>query len=259
VSAAPITEKGILTGHIAVYKDISYLKKAEEALTTMNEKLRVVGGLTRHDARNRLSLVTTYTYLAKECLKGNAEAEGYLGKIVGAVNDVVGIFDFAKIYEMLGVEKPTYIDVEKTVNEAVSFFPALKTLNVKIDCHGLVVLADSLLRQAFYNLIDDSLKYAQSLTQIKVYSERMVNDNLKLIYEDNGVGISLEKKSMLFQRGYTSGKGSGYGLYLIQKMMEIYGWTIQETGEPGKGARFVMEVPKYNKEGRELYRLDAKI
>jgi PAS domain S-box-containing protein len=258
VSAAPIVVKGVLIGYVAVYKDISHLKKAEEALTVMNEKLRVIGGLTRHDARNRLSLVTTNAYLVKECLRGNNEAESYLEKIEGAVNDVVGIFDFAKIYEMLGVEKPTYVDVAKAVNEAVSLFPALETVKVMIGCHGLAVLADSLLRQAFYNLIDDSLKYAQNLTQIKVYYERMDNDHLRLVYEDNGAGIPFDKKSMLFQRGYTSGKGSGYGLYLIQKMMEIYGWTIQETGEPGKGARFVMEIPKFNKEGKELYCLDAK-
>ena len=258
VSAAPITEKGVLTSYIAVYKDISHLKKAEEALTTMNEKLRVIGGLTRHDARNRLSLVTTNAYLAKECLAGNIEAKGYLGKIEGAINDVVGIFDFAKIYEMLGVEKPTYVDVEKTVNEAVSLFPALKTVKVAIDCHGLTVLADSLLRQAFYNLIDDSIKYARNLTQIKVYYERVNNDHLRLVYEDDGGGIPLDKKPMLFQRGYTSGKGSGYGLYLIQKMMEIYEWTIRETGEPGKGACFVMDIPKLNKEGKELYQLDTE-
>ncbi len=160
VSAAPIGVQGTLTGYVAVYKDISSLKRTEEELSIMNEKLRVISGLTRHDARNRLTLVTTNAYLAKECLHGNNEAEDYLEKIEAAVNDVVGIFDFAKIYEMLGAEKPTYIDVEKAVNEAVSLFPALKTVKVVNDCHGLTVLADSLLRQAFYNLIDDSLKYA---------------------------------------------------------------------------------------------------
>ncbi len=258
VSAAPIVVQGTVTGYVAVYKDISARVHAEEALTIMNEKLRVIGGLTRHDARNRLTLVTTNAYLAKECLRGNDEAEGYLEKIEAAVNDVVGIFDFAKIYEMLGSEKPTYIDVEKAVNEATLLFPALETIKVVNDCHGLSVLADSLLRQAFYNLIDDSLKYAQSLTQIKVSCERASNDQLRLIYEDNGVGIPFDKKARLFQKGYTTGKGSGYGLYLIQKMMEIYGWTIQETGEPGKGAQFVMKIPKLNKEGKELYCLSEK-
>jgi len=65
VSAAPITVEGKLVGHVALYKDISELKRTEEALketmeklATMNEKLRVVGRLTRHDVRNKLSVVT---------------------------------------------------------------------------------------------------------------------------------------------------------------------------------------------------------
>jgi len=259
VSAAPIVVQGMITGYVAVYKDIAHLKKTEEALTVMNEKLRVVGGLTRHDARNKLSLVTTNAYLAKRRLAENSEVRDYLEEIGAAVNDVVGIFDFAKIYEMLGVEKPTYIDVENTVNDVVSLFPTLKTVRVTNNCHGLKVLADSLLRQAFYNLVDDSLKYAQNLTQIKVYYERADNDHLKIIYKDNGAGIPFDKKPKLFQKGFTTGKGSGYGLYLIQKMMEIYGWTIEETGEPGKGARFVMKIPKFNKEGTKLYCLNTKV
>jgi signal transduction histidine kinase len=36
----------------------------------------------------------------------------------------------------------------------------------------------------------------------------------------------------------------GYGLYLIKKMMEVYGWTIQEVGEPRKGAVFTIKMPK---------------
>jgi PAS domain S-box-containing protein len=48
-------------------------------------------------------------------------------------------------------------------------------------------------------------------------------------------------KQRLFQKG--AGKGTGYGLYLIKRICEMYGWTLQETGEPGKGVRFVMKIP----------------
>jgi sensor histidine kinase regulating citrate/malate metabolism len=45
----------------------------------------------------------------------------------------------------------------------------------------------------------------------------------------------------------------GYGLFLIKKMMEVYGWTIQEAGEPGKGVRFTITIPKTNQNGKENY------
>jgi len=37
--------------------------------------------------------------------------------------------------------------------------------------------------------------------------------------------------------------------------MEVYGWEIEETGEPGKGAKFTITIPKLNKNGQENYRI----
>jgi signal transduction histidine kinase len=34
-------------------------------------------------------------------------------------------------------------------------------------------------------------------------------------------------------------------------MIDVYGWQIQETGEPGKGAKFVITIPRLNQKGRE--------
>ena len=87
----------------------------------MNEKLRVVGGLTRHDVRNKLSTVNGYAYLLKKKYSAEPETLDRLVKIELAVNDSVKIFDFAKMYEQLGVEELTYIDVEKSVDEALPF------------------------------------------------------------------------------------------------------------------------------------------
>jgi signal transduction histidine kinase len=132
----------------------------------------------------------------------------------------------------------------------------LKRVKIANECHGLTVLADSLLRQLFYNLIDNSLKYGDKTSQIRIYYEK-TDDQLRLIYEDDGIGILQDTKPKIFDEGYTTGKGSGYGLYLIKKMMEVYGWTIQETGEPGKGARFIITIPKANQKGKENYRIAA--
>jgi signal transduction histidine kinase len=117
------------------------------------------------------------------------------------------------------------------------------------------VIADSLLRQLFYNLIDDSLKYGEKLTQIRVRYEEF-EDKLKLIYEDDGVGIPCDAKSKLFTEGFTTGKGSGYGLYLIRRITEVYGWTISETGTHGKGAQFTIDIPKAKPDGRQNYKLN---
>jgi signal transduction histidine kinase len=76
-----------------------------------------------------------------------------------------------------------------------------------------------------------------------------------LFYEDNGIGISEANKPKLFELGFTTGKGTGLGLNLVKKMMEVYGWTITEEGEPGKGAKFTIIIPKLNKSGKKTIKL----
>jgi PAS domain S-box-containing protein len=257
-----VDEKEEPVGSIAMGIDVTELKEAEKELKStmkrlgiMNEKLRVVGGLTRHDARNRLSVISGNAYLASEELAGDSKVQDYLREIEVATQQVARIFDFAKAYEMLGVEELAYLDVEKTVDEAVSIFSDLKGVKVTNDCHGLSVLADSLLRQLFYNLVDNSLKYGQKTTRIRVYYEEAGQDDLKLVYEDDGVGIPAAEKPKLFKEGYSTGGSTGYGLYLISKMVEVYGWTIQETGTHGKGAQFTITIPKTNRDGKESVHL----
>jgi PAS domain S-box-containing protein len=260
VSAAPISVEDKLVGYVAMYKDISELKRAEAAmkemmqkLATMNEKLRVVGSLTRHDVRNKLSVVTGNVFLANRRLPDNPEVLDYLHDISSACQQILEIFDFARNYEMLGDEELKNVDVAETVEKAISLFSDLKGVKVSNECRELRVLADSLLTRLFYNLIDNSLKYGEKITQIRVHYEKADDGQLRLVYEDDGCGISLAEKANLFKEGY--GKGTGYGLYLIRKMMEVYGWTIQETGEKGSGVKFTIAIPMTNQKGRENYQI----
>jgi len=247
---------------IAFAEDITERKEAEEKLdrimnelVTINEKLGVVGRLTRHDARNKLSIISNNIYLAKQKLPANHKSSVYLCDVESAIDQMEKIFDFARTYEMLGVEELSYMDVGKSVEEAAILLSGLNEVTLMNKCEGLTVMADSLLRQLFYNLIDDTLKHGEKVSQIRVHYEEEEN-RLKLVYEDDGVGIPENEKEKIFREGY--GKGTGYGLYLIQKICEAYGWTIRETGKQGKGAQFTMTIPKTTKNGKESYRFDNK-
>ena len=63
-----------------------------------------------------------------------------------------------------------------------------------------------------------------------------------ITFADNGLGIPLDEKQKIFEKGYGQQKDSG--LFLAQEILAITGITLRETGEPGKGARFEMVVPK---------------
>jgi PAS domain S-box-containing protein len=238
----PITVKGkkVVLG---IARDISARKKLEE-------KLRVVGSLTRHDVRNKLSTVTGNVYLLRSKLADDQQAMTRLNNIETAVQLVNRILGFAQTYENLGIEKPASLDVGKAFVEAVALLSDHQGIEFVNECHGLRVLADSLLRQLFFNLLDDSLKYGEHVHRIKVYYRTARSDLLELIYEDDGVGIPDDLRSNLFKEGV--GKGTGYGLFMIKRICEVYGWTIRETGKPGRGAQFTMTIPRRNSNGDPL-------
>jgi PAS domain S-box-containing protein len=245
---------------IGIVRDITERKEAEKKLdrimnelVTINEKLGVIGRLTRHDARNKLSVIANNVFLAKQKLPTNHNSLKYLGDVESAVDQMEKIFSFSRNYEMLGVEELSYMDVGKSVEEAAILLSGLAEIELVNECKGLTVMADSLLRQMFYNLIDDTLKHGENVSQIRVYHEEGENQ-LKLVYEDDGVGIPENEKELIFREGY--GKGTGYGLYLIKKICETYDWTIKETGKQGKGAQFTIAIPKTIKNGKKSYRIN---
>jgi signal transduction histidine kinase len=210
--------------------------------------------ITRHDIRNKLSAVPGYSYVIKKKLTDRPDVVEKLEKMEQSVKEVERILEFAKIYEQLGVEKLVDINVSRVVDDATGMFSDL-SFKVVNDCQGLTVLADSFLEQLIYNLIDNTRKYGQKTTMIRVHYEKAAQNDLNLIIEDDGVGIPLENKEQLFKRGFSTGGSTGFGLFLSKNMLEVYGWTIHENGEPGKGARFMIAIPNTNKNGQVNYQI----
>ncbi len=244
---------------VGFFRDTSERKKTEEKLREsihnnelICEKLRVVGGLTRHDVGNKLMAAKSNLYLLKKQLDNRPELAKYLDGIDSALASSDRIFEFSGLYEKIGAEKPSKENVAQCFCQAEALLPNLSTVKVVNDCKGLDVVADSLLKQLFYNFLDNSLKHGERVTQIRLHYTKE-GDELNLFYEDDGVGIPEANKSKLFDVGFTTGKGNGLGLYLIKKMMNVYGWTITEKGETGKGAKFTITIPKLNKRGKENF------
>jgi signal transduction histidine kinase len=107
-------------------------------------------------------------------------------------------------------------------------------------CGEMEVYADPLLDRVFHNLIDNSLRHGEKVSEIRIHCTEK-NNQLVIIYEDNGIGISDRIRPILFERG--KGKNTGYGMFLIREILAITGFTITENGEYQKGARFEIIVP----------------
>ena len=248
LSGGPLVVKGNTVGFFMVFVDISDLVLVQNVLAIslskaelLNEKIVVLGGFTRHDVRNKLGLIQGNLYLARNKCKIEPKLEKYLSNIDDSVKNICDIFDFAKTYEMIGVEELVPVDIGKMVQNALSLFSDITDVKIENQCNGFEVIADSLLTQVFYNLIDNSLKYGEKTSTINIFAQKLGENSVKLCFKDDGIGIEKPLKECIFNRGF--GKGTGFGLYLIQKICEVYGWTVKENGQPGQGAQFEFVIP----------------
>ena len=85
------------------------------------------------------------------------------------------------------------------------------------------------------------MRHGGKITTIRFSLEER-DGNRILVCEDDGDGVPREEKEIIFDLGY--GKNTGFGLAISREILDITGITINETGEPGKGARFEITVPK---------------
>ncbi len=216
---------------IAIARDITNRRNADE-------KLKVVGKLARHDMRNKMAIIGGYVSLLKMKPHEEETAKESIREIDSAIDQVAMIMDFAADYERLGSEDKKPIDVALSFDSACAMFDLSEVL-VENRCKGLVVSADSLLSRIFYNFIDNSLRHGGDVRQIRLYSQS--SETLRIVYEDDGVGIPRNKKRKLFANNIE--EGGIHGLTLISRIVESYGWKIIEEGKPGEGVRFVLEAP----------------
>ncbi len=230
-------------GRIAEYQsvgwDITDRRRMEEALRLANEKMNLLGSVTRHDLLNQLTAVQGYVRLAEE-FGTDPEIRKYLSTAAEVSRKMEGLIRFSRDYQNMGVHMPVWQSVGETVQSAAASLP-LNRVNLHLDLDSLEIYADPLLEKVFYNLIENALRHGgERLTEIRIHCRRD-GDRVILTCEDDGVGVAAAEKELIFRQGY--GRNTGYGLFLIREILGITGITVRENGVPGTGARFEIQVP----------------
>jgi PAS domain S-box-containing protein len=239
VSAAETGEPGV----ICTVVDITDNKLSQQALTQANKKLNLLNNVTRHDILNQLTALLGFLELSKQDTT-DPQLINYLLKEEQAANAIRSQILFTRDYQNIGVHSPQWHNVAETVSLALASIDIHSVL-VNFTIPPVEIYADPLLEKVFYNLIDNSIRHGEHVTQIAIRSEEC-NDSLDLIVEDDGIGIPLTEKERIFRREYF--KHTGFGLFLSREILAITNLMVREEGVPGKGARFIIHVP------REAYR-----
>ena len=233
-------ETGRVTRIVGTFTDFTERKRAEDALRQANKKLNLLSSITRHDINNQLTALQGYLTILEQMQPDPARDECF-GKVSTAAQRISAMIQFTKEYESIGVNAPVWQDCRTLVDVAAKQAP-LGQVIVKNDLPaGTEVFADPLIVKVCYNLMDNAVRCGGKITTIR-FSVQAAGDDHVVVCKDDGVGIPVEEKEKIFLRGF--GKNTGLGLAIAREILDITGITIRETGEPGKGARFEMVVPK---------------
>ncbi len=231
-------DQGVPKYVLAVIVDITERKTSEMKMAIANRKLTLLGDLTRHDVKNRLTAMSGFMQLA-EMKEADPQVKTYISKASQLAADISGQMDFTKEYQELGSQEATWIPLAK---ECLSARNGMELGNITLECGlgGVEVFADPMVPKGFRNIVENAAKHGEHVTRISV-SYKVVDWGLELIFEDNGVGIPDSAKQLIFEWGYKN--RMGHGLHFVSELLAITGMSIRETGVYGKGARFEVFVP----------------
>jgi signal transduction histidine kinase len=227
------------------------LKRVQEELIQAN-KYKVIGELAAgiaHEIRNPLgSIQGSIEILRKDYKPEDSKYEflNILLKEVQRLNKV--ITDFLNYARPV---LPNLIDIEidQLISETVLFLSpqaVKKGVNLKTELEKNLprIKADpSQLKQAFINLILNSLEAVEDKGEITISAHQDKN-RLKIVFQDNGKGMSEETKNKIFTPFFSTKEGgTGLGLGIVERIVQNHKGEIKVESTLGKGTIFTLSFP----------------
>ena len=230
---------------------------AEQELGEM--KSRFVS-MASHEFRTPLTGVLTSAELIADYAQGPQKEKQlkHVGRIRSSVkhlNDILEEFlSVGRIEEGRVEATAASVDMETLLSETVTDVQGLLKAGQRIECAGehagLIRLDASLLRKILVNLLSNAIKYSGENSLISVRAT--CHDRLlTLSVQDRGVGISKEDQVHLFERFFRARNvatvpGTGLGLYIIAKYLELMRGTIVLHSALNEGTTVTITVPYEN-------------
>jgi len=239
VSPVYDTKKNIIAA-LETFIDITDLKLAEETIKSANKKLNTLTSITRHDIINQLTILLTYIEYLEEELPADPEIRKHATNIRNAANAIQNIVVFTREYQSLGMEMACWYDLARLMEKIIANSDA-RSVTTQIDTKGVKIYADPLIERVFENLVDNAIRHGGNVTEIGI-SFNEANGGGTIVFSDNGVGVPADQKTRIFAKD--AGQKKRFGLFLSKEILNYHGISIRENGEPGKGARFEIDVPK---------------
>ena len=238
------------------------LKKAEDASLA---KTRFLNNMS-HDIRTPMNVILGYAQLMEDELKGKElpEASEHLKKLQQAGNLLLSIInnvlDMARIESgrMEIDENCTRIeDIRQTLFEI--FEDEAKKKKIALRCtvnveHEHILTDITKVKEIFVNILSNAIKYTPTGGSVMVNIEELPCDepgymSVRTRVSDTGIGMSQDYQTKIFEaftreQNTTKSKiaGTGLGMSIVRKYVDLLGGTIEVESEPGKGSTFTVTL-----------------
>jgi PAS domain S-box-containing protein len=247
----------------AIYTDITERQERERELRRQNERLEEFANIVSHDLRNPLSIATGYLDLAAE--SGDPEAFDRVAEAHDRMDRLIeDLLSLARKGQVVGEMRP--LDVATVATQAwagVETGRASLELPESLPADGdegrLIELFENLFRNSVEHGstsrrggADDSVEHGS--TSSRPGADDAVGAGLTVrvealgepdggtegfAVEDDGAGIPAERRESILVPGETtSDAGIGYGLSIVNRIVEAHGWSLSVTDGADGGARF---------------------
>ncbi len=266
---------------LAFVNDISIRKESENALIQLNAQLEqkveertqsLADALTKekelnelksrfvsmasHEFRTPLSTILSSLYLiAKyDTTEDQPKREKHISRSIGSVNLLTDILnDFlsvGRIEEGKIQVRFSFFDIKEFISSIINEIDELKKPGQQIDYahtgNTEIRLDQSLFKHIVFNLLSNAIKFSPENSVITLSSEVNGNEFVFRV-KDNGMGIPEEDQRHLFERFFrasnvSSVQGTGLGLHIVSKYLELMDGTIVCNSTYGQGTEFIIHI-----------------
>lgn len=252
--------------YVGLIQDITERKLAERVLIAARDEANRANAAKSaflssmsHELRTPMNAILGFSQLMTFDPALSDEHRKYVGEVLKAGDHLLKLIN--EVLDLSRIESGTLdlsiapVELCHSMGECLDLVATLadkRSIDISHNTlEGVIVLADSTrLKQALLNLLSNAIKYNHEGGSITLSAFPQGDNRLRILVTDNGPGIPAERMPELFQPfnrlGAENGsiEGTGIGLTITRRIIEMMGGQVGAISEIGVGSTFWIELPR---------------